>query len=252
MLTHRPRPRPHQARRLLVTMCLCLLAMAAAATQTLAVKAHTHSSRPIASAARVIPRSLRVEATRSTKADRVLVADAKTLKRCLSRHPGASKKCNADRRAVQRAGSRLAIAESKLAKAARSTGKASGSGSTSGTPTLRTPRLNVSGQTLTWTRTARIKSYVLARKVPGQTVQYLVVNGTSVTPPPVPGATVGYSVRTAVNGSTWSAEASIAYPPAKVVGSPPPAERPSRPKRLRRPKRSTPSPPQPSRSPARL
>ena len=57
-----------------------------------------------------------------------------------------------------------------------------------------------------------INSYVFVRKVPGQADQYSVLTGTSTTPPPVPGLTVKYSVRTAVNGSAWAAEQSITYP----------------------------------------
>jgi hypothetical protein len=147
----------------------------------------------------------------------MLVAKARALKQCVSNYPTYPSKCNADRRAIQQAGSKLALAEQRLAKAARSTGRVHGSrgrahGSRSASA-LRAPQLTVSGQTLTWTRIAHVRSYVLERKVPGQAVQYSVVNGTSVTPPPVPGATIGYSVRTAVNGSTRSAERSIVYPP---------------------------------------
>lgn len=209
--------RPPRAWHSLVVACLALLVTALAAAQPLTANADTGSSHPTATATRVIPRSLRVAATDSTKADRMLVAKARALKQCVSNYPTYPSKCNADRRAIQQAGSKLALAEQRLAKAARSTGRVHGSrgrahGSRSASA-LQAPQLTVSGQTLTWTRIAHVRSYVLERKVPGQAVQYSVVNGTSVTPPPVPGATIGYSVRTAVNGSTWSAERSIAYPP---------------------------------------
>jgi hypothetical protein len=77
--------------------------------------------------------------------------------------------------------------------------------------------LTASGLTLHWTRVARINTYVLLSKVPGQTAKYSVVSGTSSTPPPVPGVTVRYSVRTTAAGSAWSTEQAISYP------SPPPA-----------------------------
>ncbi|HEY5044414.1 MAG TPA: hypothetical protein VII53_00995 [Solirubrobacteraceae bacterium] len=187
------------------------------AAQPLTANANTGSSHHTATAAGAIPRSLRLAASGSTKADRTLVAKAKTLKQCLSQHPKHPNTCQAERRALQQAGSKLALAEQRLAKAARSTGRRRGSrdrahGSRRASA-LHAPQLTVSDQTLTWTRIAHVRSYALERKVPGQAVQYSVINGTSVTPPPVPGATVGYSVRTAVNGSTWSAERSIAYPP---------------------------------------
>ena len=41
-------------------------------------------------------------------------------------------------------------------------------------------------------------------KVPGQPETFTAVSGTSTTPPAVPGKTVTYSVRTAVDGSAWA------------------------------------------------
>ena len=77
----------------------------------------------------------------------------------------------------------------------------------------------MSGQTLTWTQVAQIHTYVLLRRVPGQPDQYSVVNGTSTTPPPVPGVTVRYSVRTTAKGSAWAEEQSISYPPTETVNT---------------------------------
>jgi hypothetical protein len=85
----------------------------------------------------------------------------------------------------------------------------------------RTPRLSVSGLSLTWIRFHRVKTYVLARKVPGQADQYSIVDGTSIVPPSVPGVIVAYSVRTNVSGSAWSAEQSISYPAAKTTAPTP-------------------------------
>src|ERR1019366_4849076 len=45
--------------------------------------------------------------------------------------------------------------------------------------------------------------------------------------PPVPGATVRYSVRTAVNGSVWSPEVSIYYPVTTTPTPPPVTTAPS-------------------------
>ncbi|HKG02181.1 MAG TPA: hypothetical protein VKB03_03305 [Conexibacter sp.] len=77
--------------------------------------------------------------------------------------------------------------------------------------TLTAPVLTVSGQTLTWNAITGVGSYVYVRKVTGQADQYATVTATSVTPPPVPGQTVRYSVRTNVTGSAWAREVSIAY-----------------------------------------
>ncbi len=74
------------------------------------------------------------------------------------------------------------------------------------------PQLTVSGQTLRWTAVSGAASYVLARKVPGQADQYLLISGTSATPAAVPGRTVSFAVRTNVAGSVWSRTVSIAYP----------------------------------------
>jgi len=79
------------------------------------------------------------------------------------------------------------------------------------------PALHVSGQTLSWNLVAKVTAYILVTKVPGQPEAFTAVSGTSVTPPAVPGKTVTYSVRTAVDGSDWAPPVTIAYPapPAK-------------------------------------
>lgn len=206
MLSMYPSARRRSWRSLIVA-CLALLAATAVAIQPLSADAHTTSRTRAASAARVVPRPLTLASIRSARADRTLVADAKALRLCLRSHPQA---CAAQRQAVQRAGSTLALAERRLAKAARAGGR---HGSKRGrASTLRSPELSVSGQSLKWTHIRRIQDYVLESKVPDQAAQYSVVEGTSATPPPVPGVTVSYSVRTAVDGSAWSSEVSISYP----------------------------------------
>ena len=163
-------------------------------------------ARPVA-----VPRALSAAATRARRADHILVSDAKTLKRCLSTHRRHPRRCNGARRAVQQAGTRLASDERRLAKIARTSGKASRRTRTARSNPRQAPQLTVSGQSLRWTRVANIDTYVLVRLVPGQTAQYSVVSGLSIMPPPVPGVTVGYSVRTTAQGSAWSTEQSITY-----------------------------------------
>ena len=91
------------------------------------------------------------------------------------------------------------------------------------------PALHVSGQTLTWNLVANVSAYILETKVPGQPEAFTAVSGTSTTPPAVPGKTVTYSVRTAVDGSAWAPTVTITYP------APPPA-----------PKEPAPAPKEPS------
>jgi hypothetical protein len=201
---------------LLVALCISIPAIGTA-TAAGASRIHRSSTRTrpahvIATASRVLPPTLRASAKRTTRADRRLVIGARALKRCLSLHRAHPKRCNAARGAVQRAGSRLASAEAKLARVARRGGSTAAPSDAGDTAMLQAPALTVSGQTLSWARVAGVNSYVLVRKVPGQANQYSVVTGTSVTPPPVPGVTVRYSVRTSVDGSVWSSEQSIAYP----------------------------------------
>lgn len=82
------------------------------------------------------------------------------------------------------------------------------------------PSLTTSGQTLSWSAVAGVGTYVLLTKVAGRTPQYTDVSGTSVTPPAVAGATVNYSIRTAVEGGLWSPEVSISYPAVPPAAEP--------------------------------
>jgi hypothetical protein len=84
------------------------------------------------------------------------------------------------------------------------------------TDVLAAPTMSTSGTTVSWTPISGVSSYVFAREVPGQATQYSIVNGTSTTPPAVPGTTVSYGVRTNVSGSAWADEVSIAYPALTV------------------------------------
>ncbi len=77
--------------------------------------------------------------------------------------------------------------------------------------TQAAPVLSVSGQTLDWTSIPGVGTYILATTVPGQATQYSVLSGNSVAPAAVPGKTVSFNIRTAVNGSTWSPTVSISF-----------------------------------------
>ncbi len=97
--------------------------------------------------------------------------------------------------------------------------------------TQAAPKLTVSGQTISWSEVGDVTTYVLATKAPGEEEKFTEVSGTSVTPAAVAGATVHYSLRTAVDGSAWSTEVAIAYPaspppppPAKEHETTPPVE----------------------------
>ena len=211
---------------LLVLACLAIQAFSSTAVATAAPAKHARSTHgALTSAARMLPPALKQTSRRSRTADRVLVARAKGVKRCLranSRHPN---RCKGARRALQRAGVRLARIESHLAQLARAGGRnangpaatASRSGSRNGSRNARqAPVLTVTGQKLSWNRVANMNTYVLVIMAPNRAAQYSVVSGIALTPPPVPGATVKYSVRTSAEGSAWAIEKSISYPAAKA------------------------------------
>ncbi len=74
------------------------------------------------------------------------------------------------------------------------------------------PVVTVTGQTLSWPAIARVTSYIVETKVGGISPQDVVLNANKLSPTGIAGTTVHYRVRTAVYGSTWSAEAAIAFP----------------------------------------
>ena len=82
------------------------------------------------------------------------------------------------------------------------------------------PTVRAAGRTLRWNRVGKVTTYVLVTSQPGKANRYSEVTGTHVTPPAV-AATVNYSVRTAVRGSSWSLTATIPY------GSTPPSAPPA-------------------------
>jgi hypothetical protein len=206
--------------RLLILVCLTALIGAFTVASPLAAYAHG----PLASASRAVPRSLSIAAAHTTAVDRTLVADAKALKGCLAKNPA---KCANARQAVQQAGSSLAAARRQLAAAARATGSTHDAKSSRRASTLTAPRLSSAAGTLSWQRVDGIKSYVVESKVPGQATQYAVIDAITYRPPPVPGTTVAYRVRTAINRSSWSTPASIAFAPASPSGTTPSGTAPS-------------------------
>jgi Glycosyl hydrolase catalytic core len=214
---------------LLVLACLAIQAFSASAVATAAPSKHAHAARgPLATSARMLPPALKRTARRSRRADRVLVARAKSVKRCLRanrRHPN---RCKSARRALQRAGRKLTLIEQHLATVASRGGSSSSFSATRGARVA--PTLTVTGQKLSWNRVANMNTYVLVVKVPGQSDRYSVVTGTSLTPPPVPGFSVRYSVRTTAEGSAWATEKTITYADAKTV------EKPKAPEEVKPPK----------------
>jgi hypothetical protein len=211
-----------------VSKLLALCALVGALTSTTAALAtaapltrHARSSRAIAVSASVRPTALMSAARASTRSDRALVRDARRLKRCLLANPHSAQRCASARRALQLAGGRLANTELRLARIARGTaGKLRARSASRSRNPREAPRLIVSGHALKWARVDGIGNYVLERRVPGEARQYSVVNGTSVKPPPMPGMTVRYSVRTTAAMSEWASEQAITYPPAETVPSP--------------------------------
>ncbi len=230
-------PRPTRTLALLTTLSLAailpFLTLGAASGAAAVLNGHSsHSSSPrvlAVASSRSVPRALAVAARRSRRADRDLVAKAKALRKCLTAHPTKARVCDGARGALQYAGSQLKLAEQRLARVASA--DAHNGAHASGYSALHAPRLSVSGEKLTWTRVDNVNTYVLVAKVPGQPDHYWTTTGISVTPPPVPGVTVRYSVRTAVAGSRWAAEQSISYPNPPEPGptgpgvhAPPPSE----------------------------
>ncbi len=196
----------------LASLLACTFLAASAPT---AVAQPHHSIQVHWHGASAMPRLLAAAAGAARHDDAILVNDAKALKRCLARHSTQRARCNASRTSLQRAGSRFAAAELRLSRIAfglsASSGHASAiSASASRNPRLA-PKLHVNRQRLAWSRVDKIKRYVLVRAVEGAKPQYSIVTGTATVPPPVPGTTVRYRVRTTARYSAWSNAQAITY-----------------------------------------
>jgi hypothetical protein len=207
MITSHPRWARNKLFALLFVTGLAMSFVWSVATNP--ASAHASAHRGGASASSQVAHA----AAAARAADRSLVTSAKALKNCQKKHPNG---CQAMRSAVQRAGHRLAITERHLSKLAHYGKRRASTASAA----KRAPRLTASGKALSWTRPGTMNTFVFVRKVSGQADQYSVINGSSTTPPPVPGYTVSYSVRTNVSGSTWAAARSIAYPASNQSNGP--------------------------------
>lgn len=132
---------------LLIATCLVLPAIGATAGAAAARpkgaatprsnnrNAITGSWRTPATAARFVPRLLAIAAKRSITADRILIARARALRKCLNADHKHLARCKFARRAVQRASSRLARVKRRVSSLLRRTGKAnSNSHTTTSTP----------------------------------------------------------------------------------------------------------------------
>jgi hypothetical protein len=173
--------------------------------------------------------ALNAAAVLSDRADHLLVSDARAFARCVQRRASRAR-CRSQRAAVQAAGRRLAREQRRLARVARAT---SGTREARAALARRSPVLSLSGERLVWTRNPRIHTYLLVSKAPGQAPHYTLVHGTSDVPPPVPGTSVDYRVRTAERWSAWSDPQQISYPapsdpPSSTSGTPSGAPPPSR------------------------
>ncbi|HTA06683.1 MAG TPA: hypothetical protein VK774_09995 [Solirubrobacteraceae bacterium] len=198
----------------------CTILSASAAS---AVARPHHSGRAHPHSASATPRLLAAAAGAARRDDAILVTDAKALKRCLARHSAQRARCNSNRSSLQRAGSRFAAAELRLAHIAFGLSASSGhatavSASASHNPRLA-PDLRVSRQRLVWSRVDKMKRYVLVRTVASAKPLYSIVKGTATVPPPVPGTTVHYRVRTTARYSAWSNPQSISYPAPSASAS---------------------------------
>ena len=88
--------------------------------------------------------------------------------------------------------------------------------------TTQAPVLSVSGKTLTWNAVGTVSSYevaIVSNPTTTRDTTYQIVNGTSYTPPAVPGQTLNYSVRTNVAGSQWATVVPISWP-AQTTSAP--------------------------------
>ncbi len=200
------------ARRFALFLCIVSL-LTLLPTAASAARHHSRQARSFAAA-------LRAASARSKVDDRRLVRRARALRTCL--RSGAP--CTRLRHRVQHAGRTFTAAQRNLAAKAR---HAASAGAASYGPTSA-PTLHANGVKLNWNAIERAGGYVVVSAVPGQPYHYEYVKQSSDTPPPVPGQTVAYAVRTAVRNSHWSNIVKISYPAAPPAPTPtPPAGPPA-------------------------
>ena len=201
-----------------LTVALWLSFVVFASSAIAAPGSSAKGTKAVATASRLLPHKLSLAVKRSNSADRALVTKARALKHCLATHRSHPRKCKAAQTGLQRTGAQLAAARRGLAQVAKQTAHASAVAIPAGLTTAA-PALTASGEKLTWTKVGNVNSYLLMRTVAGQPVQFSVQTGTTATPPPAPGVTAQYSVRTTVEGSEWSAPQSIAYASNAATGN---------------------------------
>ena len=201
---------------LLFVTCLALPSIAAVAA------ARPSQSLPAARSISAVSQTLDAAAAASAAADRALVSRRQRAEGLPAQAPQALQGTASTPFSAPATAWRSASAASPSSR--RRQQRAVRAGAHAAT---QAPQLTVSGQTLTWTRPGNVSTFVFVRKVPGQEDQYSIISGTSATPPPVPGYTVHYSVRTNVGGSAWATEQSIAYPAPTSSGTPRSRPRPS-------------------------
>ena len=164
--------------------------------------------------------TVRTAAKRAGRADRHLVSEARALRACLR----SGSACTGLHQSVQRAGHAFTSAERNLARRARRPRSRGAVSSVVG----RAPALRVNGYKLDWNAVSAGHGYIVVSAVTGQPYQYSYVRGRSMTPPPVPGTTVAYAVRSAIRSSHWSNIVKITYPAAPPAPTPtPPAGPPA-------------------------
>jgi hypothetical protein len=137
-------------------------------------------------------------------ADRAVVSAATRLAKCEGSAPTILPRCASLNAKLQSTGRKLSAAQHRLPTSARTASSTSSR--------LKAPTLTVSGTKLSWNKVADVTTYVVVAQRSGKADQYAVVNGTTTTPAAVAGATLKYSVRTAVTGSAWSKTGTVTYP----------------------------------------
>lgn len=192
--------------KLLMAVCLMTLGATAVAAASQGVHGHHHHSaaHPRIAAARHHARAARRERRDA----------AHELRACRRRHPYRPARCAAEHRKLLRTRHRLARARARLARL-----RARLAHSSAVVKARSAPHIAAAGETIKWNKVAKVKKYVFVRKVPGRVPQYSKVAATSLTPPPVAGTTVDYSVRTAVAGSKWAPEVAIHYSSTTTHGN---------------------------------
>lgn len=125
------------------------------------------------------------------------------LNRCVKRHPGHCARQRAALKRARRPRPRHTVRTRPRPRLVRTAAATDIGG---------VPQLEVKGHTLTWNTTDPHNSYEFVEKVPGRPDRYTSVTGTSLTPAPVPGKIVSFSVRAADSANGWADEVTIGYP----------------------------------------